>query len=76
MERAASDERNFVKKGVSWALRVVGRRNQALNAAAVETARRLVDSPEPAARWVGKEAFKELTSPKVRTQVAARRGAQ
>lgn len=76
MERAASDERNFVKKGVSWALRVVGRRNQALNAAAVETARRLVESPEPAARWVGKEAFKELTSPKVRKQLAARRRVQ
>ena len=36
IERAATDERNFVKKGVSWALRGVGRRNAALNAAAVE----------------------------------------
>ena len=37
IERAAADERNFVKKGVSWALRLVGRRNRALNEASVET---------------------------------------
>jgi 3-methyladenine DNA glycosylase AlkD len=73
VERASDDDRNFVKKGVSWALRVVGRRNQVLNGAAVETARRLVESPEPAAKWIGKGAVKELTSPAVRKRVAARR---
>ena len=35
IERAATDERNFVKKGVSWALRAIGHRNLALHAAAV-----------------------------------------
>ena len=65
IERAATDERNFVKKGVSWALRGVGRRNAALNAAAVTVARRLAASPEPAARWIGRGALKELTSPLV-----------
>jgi 3-methyladenine DNA glycosylase AlkD len=76
IERAASDDRNFVKKGVSWALRTIGRRNPALNAAAVDTARRLVDSPEPAARWIGRGGLKELTSPAVRKRLAAppRRG--
>ena len=54
IERAATDERNFVKKGVSWALRGIGRRNAALNAAAVAVARRLAASPEAAARWVGR----------------------
>ena len=62
IERAATDERNFVKKGVSWALRRIGRRNAALNAAAVTLARRLADSPQSAARWVGKDALRELTS--------------
>jgi len=70
IERAATDERNFVKKGVSWALRSVGRRNQALNVAAVETARRLSESTETAARWVGRGALKELTGPVVRRQLA------
>ncbi|MGH7552942.1 MAG: DNA alkylation repair protein [Longimicrobiales bacterium] len=73
VERAADDDRNFVKKGVSWALRVVGRRNQVLNEAAVETARRIAESAEPAAKWIGKGAVKELTSPAVRKRVAARR---
>jgi 3-methyladenine DNA glycosylase AlkD len=72
IERAATDERNFVKKGVSWALRLIGRRNSALNAAAVTIARRLSVSPEAAARWVGKGALKELTSPLVMRQLAAR----
>jgi 3-methyladenine DNA glycosylase AlkD len=75
VERAASDERNFVKKGVSWALRVIGRRNQALNAAAVATSRRLVESPDTAARWIGREALRELTGPVVRRQLARRRPA-
>jgi 3-methyladenine DNA glycosylase AlkD len=75
VERAASDDRNFVKKGVSWALRVMGRRNQALNDAAVLVSRRLVESPEAAARWVGREALKELTGPVVRRRLAALRKA-
>jgi 3-methyladenine DNA glycosylase AlkD len=72
IERAAVDERNFVKKGVSWALRSIGRRSQALNAGALATARRLADASEPSARWVGKDAFKELTSPVVQRRLTAR----
>ena len=70
IERAADDERNFVKKGVSWALRVVGRRSPDLHEAAVEVARRLVDGPGPAARWVGKDALRELTSAAVLRRLA------
>jgi 3-methyladenine DNA glycosylase AlkD len=71
IERAAADERNFVKKGVSWALRLIGRRNPALNAEAVVVARRLAASTEAAARWVGKGAVKELTSPLVQRRLLA-----
>jgi 3-methyladenine DNA glycosylase AlkD len=72
IERSATDERNFVKKGVSWALRTVGRRNTALHGAAVKLAKRLSTSPEPAARWVGKDALRDLTRPAVLRQVARR----
>jgi 3-methyladenine DNA glycosylase AlkD len=65
VERAANDERHFVKKSVNMALRAIGKRNLALNAAAVAVARRLADSQEAAARWVGKDALRELTSPAV-----------
>jgi len=71
VERGASDERNFVRKGVSWALRATGRRNRALNDAAVALARRLAESSEAAARWVGKDALRELTSPAVRRRLEA-----
>jgi 3-methyladenine DNA glycosylase AlkD len=74
IERAAADDRNFVKKGVSWALRALGRRNAALHGAAVEVARRLSASDAPSARWVGKDAYRELTNPKVIQQIANRKG--
>jgi hypothetical protein len=68
IEKGARDERNFVKKGVNWALRAIGRRNAALNAALVTVARRLADSPQAAERWVGKDTLRELTSPAVMRQ--------
>ena len=60
VEAAAADERNFVKKGVNWALRSIGRRNSTLHDAAVEVAARLANSPSAAARWVGKDALREF----------------
>ena len=58
---------------MSWALRGVGQRNAALHTAAVAVARRLVDAPEAAARWVGREALRDLTRPVVLRRLAARR---
>jgi 3-methyladenine DNA glycosylase AlkD len=72
IERGARDERNLVKKGVSWALRAIGQRNVALNTAALAAARRLAPSQEAAPRWVGKDALRELASPKVRARLARR----
>ena len=72
IEDAATDERNFVKKGVSWALRSVGQRSAVLHAACIHLARRLADSPQPAARWVGKDALRDLTRPLVQRRLATR----
>jgi 3-methyladenine DNA glycosylase AlkD len=72
IEKGARDERNFVKKGVNWALRTVGKRSAAVHAAALATAKRLAESEEPSCRWVGKDALRELASPKVRARVARR----
>jgi 3-methyladenine DNA glycosylase AlkD len=60
VERAASDDRNFVKKGVSWSLRGTGRRSAVLHAAAMEVAKRLAESKDAAPRWVGKDALRDL----------------
>jgi 3-methyladenine DNA glycosylase AlkD len=65
IEREAGDERNFVKKAVNMALRAIGKRNRALNAAAIAVAHRLSASETPAAKWVGRDALRELTSPAV-----------
>ena len=60
IEREATDERNFVKKAVNMALRAIGKRNRALKAAAVAVARRLADSDDATARWIGNDALREL----------------
>ena len=65
IEKGASDERNFVKKGVSWALRHIGHRNAKLHAAAIKTATRLSKSEDRTERWVGKDALRDLTRPVV-----------
>jgi 3-methyladenine DNA glycosylase AlkD len=75
VEVAASDDRNFVKKGVSWALRAIGTRTLPLNAAAVTLAERLAASPPGAARWVGKDALRGLTSSATQKRLASRRRA-
>lgn len=72
IEQGAGDERNFVKKGVSWALRSIGRRSLALNAAALPVAKRLAQSAAAAPRWVGKDAFRELSSAQVRAALERR----
>lgn len=69
IETGANDERNFVKKGVSWALRVIGRRSLELNAAAIELAQRLSTSSQASARWIGKDALRELKGPVVKRKL-------
>jgi 3-methyladenine DNA glycosylase AlkD len=61
---AAIDGRNFVKKGVSWALRGIGHRNAALRVKAVALATRLAASKDATSRWVGKDALRDLTRKK------------
>jgi len=60
IERESTDSRNFVKKGVNWALREIGARNVRLHEQSLEVARRLVKSDSASARWVGRDALKEL----------------
>ncbi len=61
MHREATDERNFVKKAVNWALRQVGKRNPALCRAAMQTARRMQRLDSRAARWIAADALRELS---------------
>jgi len=72
IQTAAVDNRNFVKKGVSWALRSIGSRNQPLHAAALQLGHKLAASNGAAERWVGKDAVKDLSRPLVLQRIAAR----
>jgi 3-methyladenine DNA glycosylase AlkD len=72
IERAAEDDRNFVKKGVSWALRVVGRRSPELHAGSLALARCLAESDSAPARWIGRDALRDLAKPSVVRKLASK----
>lgn len=74
IEAAAGYERNYVKKAVSWALRNIGKRNLALNVAAIESARRIQSQGLRSARWIASDALRELTSEAVQTRLQKRAG--
>ncbi len=75
IEAAADDSRDFVRKGVSWALRTAGRRSLALHRAALDVATRLAASADAGARWVGKDAIRDLRGP-IATRVVQKRAAK
>ena len=60
IKKNATDDRNFVKKAVNWALRQIGKRNLALNARAISTARELLGLEDKSARWIASDALREL----------------
>ncbi len=60
IEQASTDDRNFVKKGVSWALRAMSGRSAPLRSAVIELSQRLAKSSAPSARWIGKDAIRQL----------------
>lgn len=80
IRREARDPRNFVKKAINWALRNIGKRNRALNGAAIRTARQIQRDARtcrgPAARsaalWLASGALRELQSPAVQRRLKSR----
>ncbi len=72
IQRQATDERNFVKKAVNWALRQVGKRNRRLNRLAIRAAKRIRAMDSSAARWVAADALRELTNPAVQRRLSTR----
>src|SRR5690242_10778824 len=71
--REASDERNFVKKAVNWALRQIGKRNANLNTAAIKTCAQIKDSGSRAGKWIAADALRELTSDPVKKKLASKK---
>jgi len=71
IERYSCDERNFVKKAINWLLRQIGKRNKNLNKQAIEVAAKLKLSDSKSARWIGSDAYRELTSDAVQNRLKA-----
>jgi len=67
---AATDERNEVKKAVNWALRQIGKRNLALHAAAIDQAASLLALEDRTARWIARDALRELRDPKIVARIS------
>lgn len=74
VERHSSDDRNFVKKAVNWALRQIGKRNMCLNEKAVEAGERILKKGDRASRWIATDALKELRSEAVQHRLKEREG--
>ena len=69
IKREATDERNFVKKAVNWALRQIGKRNLNLNKIALKTAEEIQQIDSKSARWIAADAIRELTSEAVQKRL-------
>lgn len=63
---AVTDDRNYVKKAVSWTLRQISKRSPELNAKA-KTEISEVDSKT--AYWIAFDALRELTSEKIKNRL-------
>lgn len=69
IRREASDDRNFVRKAVNWALRQIGKRNLKLNRAAIREAERIQKMNTKTARWIAADALRELRSEAVQRRL-------
>jgi 3-methyladenine DNA glycosylase AlkD len=72
IKKHASDERNFVKKAVNWALRQIGKRNSSLNNVAIQTANEILMLNSKSAKWIASDAIRELTSSAVHKRLQAK----
>jgi 3-methyladenine DNA glycosylase AlkD len=69
IRNGAQDDRNYVRKAVNWSLRQIGKRNLVLNAAAIAEAERLSQEESRSARWIARDALRELRSEAVRSRL-------
>ncbi|MHA1917333.1 MAG: DNA alkylation repair protein [Candidatus Ranarchaeia archaeon] len=63
--RGSTDERNFVKKAVNWAIRQIGKKNMSLNQKCIKLSEELLELDSKSAKWIAKDAIKELTDEKI-----------
>ncbi len=62
IKKNAVDDRNYVKKAVSWALRNIGKRNLYLNKEMIKLSQEILQIDSCSARWIARDALRELRS--------------
>lgn len=70
IKREATDERNFVRKAVNWALRQIGKRNKNLNKEAIKMAQEILRIENKTAKWIASDTIRELTSPSIQKRLS------
>lgn len=68
----STDERNYVKKAVNWALRQIGKRNVRLHRRAIQVAKEIQQIENPVARWIAADALRELNNPKTKQRLTTK----
>ncbi len=76
LKACSTDERNFVRKGVNWALRQVGKRNTRLHKKAIALSKEIQNIPSRSAAWIAADALRELNSPKTISLIQRKKGAE
>jgi len=69
IKKHSIDERNYVRKAVNWALRNIGKRNLQLNRKTIELSKEILTIDSKTAKWVARDALKELTSMKIQNRL-------
>jgi 3-methyladenine DNA glycosylase AlkD len=69
IKRESTDERNYVKKAVNWALRQIGKRNIKLNKASIITSKEIQKIDSKSAKWIASDALRELNSDAVQKRL-------
>lgn len=68
----STDDRNFVKKAINWALRQIGKRNFELHKKSLTLAFQIQNIPSSTAKWITSDAIRELQSPKTLNIISKR----
>lgn len=68
-KKESTDERNFVKKAVNWAIRQIGKRNELLNQKATAICHQIEKKDSKSSKWIAKDALRELNSEEVKKRL-------
>jgi len=69
IKKEVTDDRNYVKKAVNWALRQIGKRNLNLNGKAIKIAKEIQEMDSKSAKWIASDTLRELTSEAVQKRL-------